>query len=90
LYKFSTAGIETHSTFLQYSQLSEIENDVCGKVNYTTLVNISTTLWAIIPVLLCLFLNIVIIKKIKMTTNNHQVILFQKIAISISNFIFFF
>lgn len=72
MYKFDTAGIENESTFFQYS--SKLQPDfICKKVTKPTLVNISTTMWAIVPVLLCLVLNILIIKKIKVTTSPHKV-----------------
>lgn len=66
LFKLETAGVETYSTFEKYP------NNGGRNVTLPTLVNISTTLWAIIPEFVTLILNLLIIKQIKITTSPHK------------------
>ena len=72
-YKITTAGIENQSTFYVRSS-SEWQDHICRNITNPILVNISTFMWAIMPVLLCLILNILIINRIKVTTSSHKVI----------------
>ena len=67
LFKIGTAGVENDSTFKIHPK-----DESCRNIEYPTLVNISTAMWAIVPGICCLILNILIIKKIKLTTNPHK------------------
>ncbi len=63
LYKIWTAGIENDSTFLIHPYDKHLNK--CRRIRYPILVNISTTFQMILPPVFCLFLNILIFKKIK-------------------------
>lgn len=62
LFKFKTAGVETYSTFEKFPHGGR------RTITLPIFVNISTILWAIVPEFLTLILNLLIIKKIKITT----------------------
>jgi len=59
-YKFWTAGLENDSIFRMWPLRAS-----CRRIVYPNLVNVSTTLQMIVPPILCLILNIFIIKIIK-------------------------
>lgn len=68
MFKFKTAGIEKYSTFNMKKTVEACQRDL----TLPTIVNISTTLWAIVPEFLTLILNLLIIHRIKITTNQHR------------------
>lgn len=68
-FKFKTAGVEEFSTFKEWSNEYEVEQECRRRLTLTTLVNVSTVLWAIVPEFLTLILNLFIIHRIRMTTN---------------------
>lgn len=65
-FKFQTAGIEKYSTFKEW------DSESCREITLPTVVNISTTFWAIVPEFLTLVLNLFIIHRIKITTYRNQ------------------
>lgn len=70
-FKLKTAGVEEYSTFDKFEKDDfEQEQEVCKReLSLPTMVNISTVLWAIVPELLTLLLNLFIIHRIRLTTN---------------------
>lgn len=65
-FKIETAGIEKFSTFKEHNEKTAL----CDRrMTLTTMVNISTVLWAIVPEFLTLVFNLFIIHRIRLTTH---------------------
>lgn len=67
LYKLATPGVEVHSTFI--TEYPTPLREICNRPINVSLVNFSTVLWAIVPEFLTLLLNLLIVKRIKTTTD---------------------
>jgi hypothetical protein len=64
LYKIATPGVERYSTFNKVHS-----PDNCREMTMPQIVNVSTLMWAVFPEIFTLLLNLLIIQRIKITTN---------------------
>lgn len=77
MFKFKTAGVEERSIFKLLLTPQEDKSSDC-QITHTTIVNISTLMWALVPGIASLVLNLCIIRKIRKSTSPNKVFYHQK------------